>query len=426
MGNEATLCIDVGGTFTDYVMLFNDEIITFKLPTETKNLENVISNFLNSLKIDLNIKELIYVSTIASNLLLGQLGIAMPKVCLITTKGFRDVIEIGRQNRPELYNLFFEKKKPLVERRYRFEVNERIDSKGKIIKEVDEKEIENIAKIIIQNKIESVAICYINSYVNPFNEFKTKELLKKLIPYNVYIVTSYEVCPEIGEYERFSTTVLNAILMPVMSSHMDKLLEEAKKRKIKKFYVMGSIGGLLSYDKVSMKPVYTIESGPIAGILGSLYLSKIYNLDNVVSFDMGGTTAKSSLIQNFSPFITTEYEFDSRRIGGRSLKGTGYPIKIPFIDIVEVSAGGGTIVWIDETNSLKVGPLSAGADPGPACYGKSMIPTITDANLILGRLSEKLLGGNMIVYKERSVKAFENLSKNLGLSVEETAYSAIK
>jgi len=426
MVNRATLCIDVGGTFTDYVMLFNDDIITFKLPTETKNLENVISNFLNSLKIDLNIKELIYVSTIASNLLLGQLGIAMPKVCLITTKGFRDAIEIGRQNRPELYNLFFEKKKPLVERRYRFEVNERVDSKGKIIKEVDEKEIEEIAKIIIQNKIESVAICYINSYVNPFNEFKTKELLKKLIPYNIYIVTSHEICPEIGEYERFSTTVLNAMLMPVMSSHMDKLLEEAKKRKIKKFYVMGSIGGLLSYDKVYMKPVFTIESGPIAGILGSLYLSRIYNLDNVVSFDMGGTTAKSSLIQNFSPFITTEYEFDARRIGGRSLKGTGYPIKIPFIDVVEVSAGGGTIVWIDETNSLRVGPLSAGAKPGPACYGKSLIPTITDANLILGRLSEKLLGGNMIVYKERSIKAFEKLSKNLGLSIEETAYSAIK
>jgi N-methylhydantoinase A len=235
MVNRATLCIDVGGTFTDYVMLFNDDIITFKLPTETKSLENIISNFLNLLETDFNVKELIYVSTIASNLLLGQLGIAMPKVCLITTKGFRDVIEIGRQNRPELYNLFFEKKKPLVERRYRFEVNERVDSKGKIIKEVDEKEIEEIAKIIIQNKIESVAICYINSYVNPFNEFKTKELLKKLIPYNIYIVTSYEVCPEIGEYERFSTTVLNAILMPVMSSHMDKLLEEAKKEKLKSF-----------------------------------------------------------------------------------------------------------------------------------------------------------------------------------------------
>ncbi len=424
---EAILCIDVGGTFTDYVMLLNEEIITLKIPTDIKKLENVISNFFSYFKItSLNIKEVIYVTTIASNLFLGQLGIEMPKTCLITTKGFRDIIEIGRQNRPELYNLFFEKKKPLVERMYRFEINERIDSKGRVIKEVNEEEIERIAKIVNKNKIESIAICFINSYVNPYNEFRAKALLKKFLGNNVYILTSYEVCPEIGEYERFSTTLLNAILMPILTSHLDKLLNEIRKRNVKKFYIMGSTGGLLSYEKVSIKPIYTIESGPIAGILGSSYLSKIYNFDNVVSFDMGGTTAKSSLIQNFSPFITTEYEFGARRIGGRSLKGTGYPIKVPFIDVVEVSAGGGTIVWADETNNLKVGPLSAGSDPGPACYGKSMIPTITDANLILGRLGEKLLEGNMVIYKERSVKAFEKLSKILGLSIEEIAFSAIK
>jgi N-methylhydantoinase A/acetone carboxylase, beta subunit len=231
---EAILCIDVGGTFTDYVMLLNEEIITLKIPTDIKKLENVISNFFSYFKItSLNIKEVIYVTTIASNLFLGQLGIEMPKTCLITTKGFRDIIEIGRQNRPELYNLFFEKKKPLVERMYRFEINERIDSKGRVIKEVNEEEIERIAKIVNKNKIESIAICFINSYVNPYNEFRAKALLKKFLGNNVYILTSYEVCPEIGEYERFSTTLLNAILMPILTSHLDKLLNEIRKRNVK-------------------------------------------------------------------------------------------------------------------------------------------------------------------------------------------------
>lgn len=393
---KCKVAIDIGGTFTDFIILSEvGEVSTIKVLTNPRNPGEVIQNVIKGL--DCEIEEVVHATTLATNALLGQENLNIPRTALLTTKGFRDVIEIGRQNRPRLYDLYFEKPKQIVPRELRIEVDERVNADGEILKEVDEREVEEkVSKI----KAEAVAVSYLHSYINPHNELKTKEVLKK---YFKYISISSEVAPEPREYERTSTTVINAALMPIVSSYLENIQSSLPTDN---FYIMSSSGGLVDINEALNKPVQLIESGPAAGVIAS---ASFLPEENLISFDMGGTTAKAGVVINGKFEITSEYEVGGEVHHGRVVKGSGYPIRFPFVDLAEVSAGGGTIIWRDEANALRVGPISAGADPGPICYNKGgNKPTITDANLVLGRLGEELLGGNMKLYKE---KALEGLSR---------------
>ncbi|PVU76396.1 5-oxoprolinase [Sulfolobus islandicus] len=393
---KCKVAIDIGGTFTDFIILSEvGEVSTIKFLTNPRNPGEVIQNVIKGLNCE--VEEVVHATTLATNALLGQENLNIPRTALLTTKGFRDVIEIGRQNRPRLYDLYFEKPNQIVPRELRIEVDERVNADGEILKEVDEIEVEEkVSKI----KAEAVAVSYLHSYINPHNELKTKEVLKK---YFKYISISSEVAPEPREYERTSTTVINAALMQIVSSYLENIQSSLPTDN---FYIMSSSGGLVDINEALNKSVQLIESGPAAGVIAS---ASFLPEENLISFDMGGTTAKAGVVINGKFEITSEYEVGGEVHHGRVVKGSGYPIRFPFVDLAEVSAGGGTIIWRDEANALRVGPISAGADPGPICYNKGgNKPTITDANLVLGRLGEELLGGNMKLYKE---KALEGLSR---------------
>ncbi|QXJ31022.1 hydantoinase/oxoprolinase family protein [Saccharolobus shibatae] len=397
---QCKIAIDIGGTFTDFIILSSEgEISTIKVLTNPKDPGKVIKEAIISL--NCNISEIVHATTLATNTLLGQENLEIPKTALLTTNGFRDVIEIGRQNRPRLYDLYFEKPRQLVPRSLRFEVHERVNANGEIIKGVEESEIENVAKKLLDEGVVSVAVSYLHSYLNPQNELITESVLNK---YFKYISISSRIASEPREYERTSTTVVNAVLMPIVSSYLENLRSSLPTSN---FYIMSSSGGLIDVSEASEKPVQLIESGPAAGVIAS---ASFLPNENLISFDMGGTTAKAGVIINGNFEITTEYEVGGEAHHGRIVKGSGYPIRFPFVDLAEVSAGGGTIIWRDEANALRVGPISAGADPGPICYGRGgNKPTIADANLILGKLGTELIGGNLKLDKESAIKGMSKL-----------------
>lgn len=397
------VAVDVGGTFTDFV--FVDEkgnIHTMKLLSTPRNPEKAVIEGLEKL----NFREVVHATTIATNALLGQVGLEVPRVALFTTKGFRDVIEIGRQNRPKLYDFYFDKPKPLVPRELRFEVSERTLPSGEIMKRVDPGEVEELARKAIGMGAVSAAVSFLHSYANPENEVVAGAILRKLFK---YVTLSHEVAWEPREYERTSTAVVNAALMPVVSDYLERLRSYVEGRG-GKIYVMSSSGGLVSVEEASKRPVQIIESGPAGGAVAVAEFAKLLNLGKVISFDMGGTTAKAATVIDFEVQLTTEYEVGGEVHHGRVVKGSGYPVRYPFIDLSEVSAGGGTIIWRDEAGALRVGPISAGADPGPVCYGRGgKEPTITDANLVLGRLPDALLGGSMPLNKVAALEALKRL-----------------
>jgi N-methylhydantoinase A len=409
------VAVDVGGTFTDFVAVDMDgNLLTFKLLTTPKRPEETVIKGLAKLS---PIEEVLHASTIGTNALLGQVGLELPRVALFTTKGFRDVIEIGRQNRPRLYDLFFEKPRPLVPRHLRFEVDERVLPDGTVLKPVDAAEVESYAKKALEHGVVSVAVAFLHSYVNPANEEAAAAVLKR---YFRYVTLSSEVSPEPREYERTSTAVVNAALMPLVGRYLEELGRYVSSRG-GRLYVMASSGGLVTVEEASRRPVQLIESGPAGGVVAAAEFAKALDIKRVISFDMGGTTAKAGTVVDFEPEITTEYEVGGESHHGRVVKGSGYPVRFPFIDLAEVSAGGGTIVWRDEAGALRVGPTSAGADPGPVCYGLGGTePTVTDANVVLGRVAS-LLGGEMRLDAEAAFKAF----KKLGDPVE-TAWRAVQ
>jgi N-methylhydantoinase A len=426
--------IDIGGTFTDLVAINDEtgEIINIKVPTTPRNPVNGIINSLNKFtktEPNPNIEMLIHATTIATNAILGQTELNLPKAALITTYGFRDIVEIGRQRRPELYNLFFQKPRQLIPRKYRFEVRERIDSHGNIVTPLNVEDVNNIINILKNEGIEALAICFLNSYVNPIHEVRVKEMVKEALPY-LNISCSSEVIREYREYERFSTTIVNVLLIPIVSRYLKMLTDELKKINISApLFVMQSNGGMVSIDYASMKPVTIVESGPAAGVVASSFYAGVLGVENVISFDMGGTTAKAGSIRRGNIEVTLEYEVAGRVHKGRIVKGSGYPIKGSFIDLAECSAGGGTIAWVDEAGALRVGPLSAGAFPGPACYGLGgENPTVTDANLILGRLNQKyLLNGEMPISIDLARNAIkEKICNKLNLSITEAASGIVR
>ncbi|MEM1994668.1 MAG: hydantoinase/oxoprolinase family protein [Nitrososphaerales archaeon] len=427
------LAVDIGGTFTDLIIYdeASEAMYILKVSTTPKEPEKAVVKALeeSACLADLKSIEAIYhATTIATNALIGQIGLETPKTAFVATKGFKDIIEIGRQNRIELYSLAAKRPKPLVDAEDRFEVNERINYAGLIIKPLDGAKTAELAKTLKNGGYDVVAVCLLHSYVNPVHEQKVKKIFVEN-GFQGLINLSSEVLPEIREYERATTTIANALLTPIISKYLGNLTNRLRRLNINaSIYVMQSDGGLLPAQRVQNIPCKIIESGPAAGVIAARHYAQLANIDDVISFDMGGTTAKASLIEEGEIKITTDYEVGGLIHSGRFVKGSGYPIRFPFIDLSEIGAGGGSIVYIDEGGLLKVGPKSAGADPGPACYGRGGIqPTVTDANLILGRLHrEHFLGGKMLIREDLAHEAFKSISKSLKLDEDEAAHMALR
>jgi len=410
-----TVAVDVGGTFTDFVVLRDDGTIeSFKVLTTPKEPEVAVLRGLREIR--QRIDEVLHATTIGTNALLGQVGLELPKVALFTTRGFRDIIEIGRQNRPRLYDLFFDKPRPLVPRELRFEVEERVAADGTVIRRVNPSEVEDYAAKARSMGVKSVAISFLHSYINPVNEEDAGEVLKR---YFNYVSLSSRIAPEPREYERTSTAVVNAALMPIVSDYVARFSRGLGEIGVSKFFIMSSAGGLVDVEEAVERPVQLIESGPAAGAIAVAEFSRVIGVSNVIGFDMGGTTAKASSIVNHEPEVTTEYEVGGEVHHGRLIKGSGYPVRFPFIDLAEVSSGGGTIIWRDEAGALRVGPVSSGAEPGPACYGRGGVePTLTDANLALGRIGDYLLGGGMRLNRDLALRSLAKLGDPVSIALD--------
>jgi N-methylhydantoinase A len=414
------ISVDVGGTFTDVVGVESGKLIVYKGPTTPRAPEIGVMEGVKKVGVP---QTVVHATTIATNALLGQVNLELPKIALITTKGFRDVIEIGRQNRPELYNPFFQKPTPLVPRNLRYEVSERVGPEGEMIEELKEKEVNEALDRAKTEGVTSIAISFLHSYLNPSNERRAKELAERQFK---YVSVSHEVSPAPREYERTSTTVVNAALMPVVKSYLDSLFNALKSQGTSSLFVMSSSGGLIDVEEAGRRPVQIIESGPAAGVVGVSALSRLMGESNAISFDMGGTTAKAGTVVNYQVETTQEYEVGGRTHYGRLVKGSGYPVRFPFVDLAEVSAGGGTIIWIDESGGLRVGPLSAGADPGPMCYDKGGDkPTLTDASLFLGRIGDTLSEG-MKLRKDLAERGLRALGDPVEVSSKAIALATLE
>jgi len=396
------VAVDTGGTFTDVVYIENGVLKSRKVPSTPKDPSEAV---LNGVK-GFSVSTLIHGTTVGTNAFLERKG---AKVAFITTKGFKDILFIGRQNRPKLYSLFPEKPRPIVLPENCFEVKERLDAKGNILEPLKEEEVRELKNELLKKGIESVAVCLLHSYLYPAHEQKIKNELSKDFR---FLSLSSEVLPEFREFERASTTTVNAYLSPIMTRYLKKLASRLKGTQL---YVQQSNGGWMRVEEAGKLACHTILSGPAGGVSGALMWGKLLGYERLITFDMGGTSTDVCLVDGRIPF-TKDYEVD------------GYPICIPVIDIHTVGAGGGSIAYIDVGGALKVGPISAGADPGPACYGKGDEPTVTDANLVLGRLlPDGFLGGRFKLYEDRAKRViFEKVAKPLGMSLEEAALGIIK
>src|SRR2546427_3517641 len=416
---------DVGGTFTD-IVIFDEESRkspeVLKVPTNPKHPESAILEALEDYQNGTKRFALIsHATTIATNSLLTKSGLA--ETALITNEGFRDVLEIGRQRRPEIYNLNTKRPDQLVKRKNRFTVKGRRLVNGSSLTPLAENDLRTVSRAIIERGIESVAISFLNSYVNPADEIKAEKILRHS-GFKGHIDLSSRIDPQYREYERTSTTVVNASLAPSVSQYLQRLKRRLEQIGIgSPVYVMNSDGTASTTAQAAKHPISIIESGPAAGVLSSRNLAKHLRLTKAITFDMGGTTAKAGAIVSGKADLAYEFEAAGTTYHGRSIKGSGYPVRQPFIDLAEVSAGGGTIAQIDETGNLKVGPESAGADPGPAAYGKGGTQaTVTDANIVAGRINpSKLLGGQLKLQDDLAVRAIGKLSHRLGTSIEKTS-----
>jgi len=391
------VAVDIGGTFTDVLTYINGRLHAVKLPTVKSDPSLGVIKGLERIK---TTGTVVHATTLGTNFLLTA---QETSAALITTWGFRDMLEIGRQNRPSLYDLYFQRPKPLIPRRLRFEVSERISSRGEVLVPLDLEEVEALAANLC-GRVEEVAVSFLNSYINPVHEELVKRKFQEVCP-QIDTVLSSEVDRQMGEFERTSTTVVNAVLKPVISRYLGKL-----RPKLEKLLVMQSSGGFSSPEEAMRFPAAFIESGPAAGAVGVAHLSKVLGYPNLLGVDIGGTTAKASTVINGELTITSEYEVGGRVHMGRRIKGSGYPLRYPFVDLAEISGGGGTVIWRDKGGALRVGPRSAESEPGPACYGRGgMEPTITDALLTLGRIPDSLAGGEVKLSIELAVRALRPL-----------------
>ncbi len=419
---------DIGGTFTDVVFLGHDgTVLVKKVPSTPDDYGRAVLEGLSQAIKELgigpeHISELSHGFTVATNAILEGKG---ERTALITTKGFRDVLEISRLRTPTLYDLYYQKPPPLVERRLRFEVRERITFRGEVLQPIEMEDVDKIAGILKDQKIRSVAISLLHSYANSDHEQKIVARLNSIMPELVLSISS-ELLPEMKEYERTSTTVINAYVRPVVAEYLKELSIKMQQMGVKvPLTIMQSNGGLAPVEVVVDKPMYCIESGPAAGVVGAFQLGKKLQKSNLMTFDMGGTTAKASIIEDGEMLRAPDYEVGGGMSSGhRLLKGSGYILRVPAIDIAEVSSGGGSIAWVDRGGSLQVGPHSAGAVPGPVCYDNGgEDPTVTDANVILGYLNPKhLLGGGFPLNEEKARQSIaDKIGEPLGLNDTEAA-----
>lgn len=410
---------DIGGTFTDLVAVDDQgkTILTKSHTTPPNFEEGVIKVIQKSGVCPQEIKDFIHGTTTIINALTERKG---AKTALITTKGFRDVLEIARCNRPDLFNMVFAKPRPFIPRYLRKEVEERVSFDGKVVTPLNEEDIKAAVEYFKKEKVEAIAVCYINSYANDEHEKRTVELIRKLWP-EVFVTSSIEVTKEWREYERMSTIALNSYVMPVASSYIDNLDRRLKEAGCHaKEYIMQSNGGTTTFEQAKQTPINMVESGPVAGVYGSAILGKMIGERNIIAFDVGGTTAKCSLIDNGEVKVTTEYRIE------RTESYAGYPIMAPVVDIVEIGNGGGSIAWIDEAGSLKVGPQSAGAVPGPVAYGiGGTEPTTTDACLVTGRLSAENFDNQVDMDAVRAAIQ-EKVGDAFGMDTDEAAMSILR
>ena len=403
------LAVDIGGTFTD-LMAFD---------AATHDLAQGIIDCIAKSGLDIAAAQnLIHGTTQAINTLIERKGAC---TALLVTKGTRDVYAIGRGNRPESYNLRFHKHRPLVPRRRVFEVDERVLASGEIQKALNAREVEALCDQLRAAEVEAVAVCFLHAYAFPEHERAVGEILRARLP-GLYVSLSHEILREYREFERTSTTVVNSYIGPRMGGYVDGLARRLKDIGFTgDLAIMQSNGGVMSPDVAVQKPVTMMESGPVGGIIASAEIGRALGFDNLISFDMGGTTAKASLIRDGQATMAEGYY-----VGGYA---SGDPVMAPVVDVVEVGAGGGSIAWIDEGGALKVGPHSSGADPGPICYGHGGAePTITDANVILGRVgAQDFLGGEMPLDLAAATKGIEDkLATRLGMDVRVVARAIIQ
>lgn len=420
---------DIGGTFTDIVVVRSDgALLVNKTPSTPGDPSQAVlvglTELLKKSGIDpATVVEVVHGSTIGSNTILEKKG---ARVGLITTRGFRDVLEIGRIRTPDMFDLTWEKPIPLVERRHRLEVDERIGANGEVVTPLDPESVQAAGMRFAEEGIEAIAICFINSYRNPVHEEEAGRILRDLLP-GVDITLSSAVLPEIKEYERTSTTVVNAYLLPIVRRYLSHLIGGLHETGVQAPLLMvASNGGVMGAEAAAKKPVMTAASGPAAGIVGAARLGRLTGYENLVVFDMGGTTAKASYVEGGQVTLTTEYEFrEGISIPSRFIKAGGYMLKVPSVDVAEVGSGGGSIAHIDEGGLLGVGPQSAGADPGPVCYARGGDrTTVTDANVILGYLNPTYLAGGTLRLDSGAARTVlqRDFAAPLGLSAEEAAF----
>src|SRR5256714_4056151 len=423
--------VDIGGTFTDIVLLGSDGAIhTQKISSSVDNYARAIVEGLGQVLQEtgiapLSLDEIRHGTTVASNAILEHKG---AKVGLVTTKGFRDVLEIRTLRMPRLYDIAWEKPPPLVDRYLRRVVDERVDAKGHVERALDPADAAAQVDALLAENVEAIAVCLINSFANPAHELTIKDIARRKAPH-LPVCISYEVLPEIKEYERTSTTVINAYVMPIVATYLAAMRKGLDAAGIPaRLLLMQSNGGLTTDKAAIERPMNIIESGPAGGVVGAQALARVMSLRKIITFDMGGTTAKASMVENGEVMRTHEYAVGAGiMIGSRLLTGAGYTLKVPAIDLAEVGAGGGSYVWIDAGGALQAGPESAGASPRPVCYDMGgATPTITDAHVLLGYINPAhLIGGalKLNAAKARAVFA-EKIAKPLGMSIEQAAYGA--
>lgn len=396
--------VDAGGTFTDFVFFDGKEISVAKVLSTPGNPSEAVLRGLEGHPAGLSsVSEVIHGTTVATNALLER---KCARTCLVATSGFEDVIEIGRQNREELYDLFWSPEPPLVPPELRFGVSERTDFRGVAIRTPDEMEIGEIKAAVASLSVESVAVCLLHSYANPENERTVGDALAEL---GIPVTLSSSLVPEFREYERTSTTVANSCLVPVTSEYMRSLSASLEGKTVS---VMQSNGGVISPRQAASEPARIVLSGPAGGVVGAFRACALSGRKKIITYDMGGTSTDVSLCDGKIGFATENV------VGG-------VPLRVPMIDISTIGAGGGSIASLGEGGVLKVGPESAGADPGPACYGRGTLATVTDANVVLGRMDPgRFLGGAMEIYPERSFEAIGSLDP--GRDVEEIAEAVVR
>jgi N-methylhydantoinase A len=420
---------DIGGTFTDIVLRGAGGVRTLKVSSTPDDYSRAILDAVREIRESLgidprSIDAVVHATTVATNTILEHKG---AKTALITTEGFRDVLEMRRLRIPVMYDLQYDKPPPLVPRRLRFELPERLGPRGEVKKPLDEAQARAIAKRLLEEGVESVAICLLHSYVNPAHEQRAAALVREQLNGKAYVSVSSDILPEIREYERTSTAVVNAYIGPVVRHYVSSLSSQLKAAGIDgPLRIMQSNGGTMSAAAAAEKPAFIVESGPAAGVIACADIARSAGLGNVISFDMGGTTAKAAIVEDGEPARTTEYEVGAGiNVSSKLVKGGGYAIKLPFIDVSEIGAGGGSIVSLDAAGAIKVGPQSAGAVPGPACYGLGgKEPTFTDAAVVLGYLNPQyLIGGKLPINARLSRDAVERkVAQPLALKLHEAAY----